>query len=158
MTFAHDESNADQFYDIIKTFIGSLPSMVDAGANVNWALVPPNIFAVFPATAPGISKAKLDELFEPTIQKLKQYDFPYLYYSQEFPTFLESYSNMNPPSNASDGQIAGRLIPRSLVKENIDALVTTIREIVEAGVTMAGISVNVADSVTSPDLNGVNPY
>jgi FAD binding domain/Berberine and berberine like len=157
MTFLNTGSNADHFYDVVATFIKSLPALVDAGAVVIW-LITPQAFLVMPATAPGMSKADLDELLEPTLARLNKHGIPHTYFSQEFPTFLQSYNAMTSRWNVSDYQLGGRLIPRSLVMKNNDALVAAIRSIVDAGTIISGVSVNVARGVAAPDAVAVNPY
>ncbi|KAF2180460.1 FAD-binding domain-containing protein [Zopfia rhizophila CBS 207.26] len=159
LTFAYevDGSNADQFYDVIQTLIESLPDLVDVGATVYWTIVG-NTFSVFPATAPGLSKAELDVLFKPTLSKLEEVGIPYRYYSQEFSTFLQSYQAMNIPSNVSDSLLAGRMLPRSLIENDIGDLISAIRSIAEAGVVFVGVSLNVANVVSSPSAVAANPY
>lgn len=139
MTFLNNGSNADQFYDTIATFQESLPAMVDAGVAVIW-LVTPTYFALMPATAPGLSKASLDALWKPTIDK------------------LQSYKAMNTPWNVSENQVGGRLIPRSLVEKNNTALMSALRSLVDGGTLFSGVAFNVNHSVSSPDVVAANPY
>lgn len=157
MTFPNTGSNADEFYDVVATLLKSLPAMADAGVVVIW-LITPQAFIMMPATAPGLGKADLDELFLPTIDKLSEHGIPYEYLSREFPTFLQSYRAMNTPWNVSQNQVGGQLIPRSLVEKNNDALVAAIRNIIDSGALFSGVSFNVAHSVSSPDAVGANPY
>ena len=157
MTFLNNGSNADQFYDTIATFQESLPAMVDAGVAVIW-LVTPTYFALMPATAPGLSKTSLDALWKPTIDKLNEYQIQYEYYSQEFPTYLQSYKAMNTPWNVSENQVGGRLIPRSLVEKNNTALMSALRSLVDGGTLFSGVAFNVNHSVPSPDVVAANPY
>lgn len=139
MTFFNNGSNADQFYDVIATFQESLPAMVDAGVVVIWLLTP-TYFALMPATAPGLSKASLDALWKPTIDK------------------LESYKAMNTPWEVSENQVGGRLIPRSLVEKNNTALMSALRNLVDGGTLFSGVAFNVNHSVSSPDAVAANPY
>jgi FAD binding domain/Berberine and berberine like len=157
MTFLNTGSNADQFYDVVATFTKSLPALVDAGAVVIW-LMTPQAFIVMPATAPGMQKADLDQLFQPTLVKLQEHKIPHTYFSHEYSTFLQSYNAMNTPWNVSQYQLGGRLIPRSLVEKNNNALVAAIRNIVDAGTLLSGVAFNVARSVSAPDAVAVNPY
>ncbi|OCL08733.1 FAD-binding domain-containing protein [Glonium stellatum] len=157
MTFFNNGSNADQFYDVIATFQESLPAMVDAGVVVIWLLTP-TYFALMPATAPGLSKASLDALWKPTIDKLNEHQIQYQYYSQEFPTYLESYKAMNTPWEVSENQVGGRLIPRSLVEKNNTALMSALRNLVDGGTLFSGVAFNVNHSVSSPDAVAANPY
>ena len=76
----------------------------------------------------------------------------------EFPTYYDSYKAYNPPWNVSQYQIGGRLIPRSLVENNVSALVQAERQIIgkDPAFIMSGVCVNV--SVPNPNINSVNPY
>ena len=76
----------------------------------------------------------------------------------EFPTYYDSYKAYDPPWNVSQYQIGGRLIPRSLVEDNISALVQAERKIMNSGIgaIMSGVCLNV--SVPDPTVNSVNPY
>jgi len=62
---------------------------------------------------------------------------------------------MNPHSNITEAQIGGRLMPRSIVESNPDALISTLRSIAEEGVVISGVSVNVSRSAVP--FNAVNP-
>lgn len=65
---------------------------------------------------------------------------------------------MNPVANITEAQMGGRLIPRSLIDSNAEALTTAFRKILasETGVVLSGISVNVSRQ-DAPD-NAVNPF
>jgi hypothetical protein len=64
---------------------------------------------------------------------------------------------MSPPNNITDQLLGGRLIPRSVVEQNLTSLTTEFRNIVErnGGFLISGIMVN-ASRVAYPD-NSVNP-
>lgn len=63
---------------------------------------------------------------------------------------------MTPPSNITEFQLGGRLIPRSLVESNPQALTAALRTINENGAVISGVSVNVSLKADSPS-NSVNP-
>lgn len=76
----------------------------------------------------------------------------------EFPTFLDSYNAYDPPWNVSEEQLGGRLIPRSLLENNLTALVEAERKIIDiapAGSIISAVCVNV--SVANASMNSVNP-
>lgn len=64
---------------------------------------------------------------------------------------------MSPPNNITDQLAGGRLIPRSVVEENLADLTTVFRNIVErnAGFLISGVMVN-SSRVAYSD-NSVNP-
>jgi hypothetical protein len=79
------------------------------------------------------------------------------YYVEEFPTFQNAYQKMNPPENITDELLGSRLIPRSVVQQNLTEVVSAFRAIVEkdTGLLISGVMVN-SSRVAYPD-NGVNP-
>lgn len=134
----------ESFWEAVKTFAESLPEMVDRGLQVTWTLVP-GVFLVSPATAPELSKHDLDELFRPTLKQLTRDGIPYQYQSEEFSTFLASYEAMIlPGSNVSDSILGGQLLPRSVVEDDIEEFISTLRTITEANYVFAGLSLDVS--------------
>lgn len=74
-----------------------------------------------------------------------------------FPTYYDAYQMMSLPDNITDQLAGGRLIPRSVVEQNLGELVNTFRNVVErnAGVLISGVMVN-SSRVAYPN-NSVNP-
>lgn len=75
----------------------------------------------------------------------------------DFPTYYDAYQTMSPPINITDQLPGGRLIPRSVVEQDLPDLNTIFRNIVErnAGFLISGVMVN-SSRVAYPD-NSVNP-
>ncbi|KAI4173735.1 MAG: hypothetical protein LQ343_002738 [Gyalolechia ehrenbergii] len=157
LTFTSAGISQDRFWDVVKTFQGSLPSIVDAGAYVVFVLTGES-FMLMPVQGPGVQVARLRQLLSPTLTKLNQEKIRYDFNIGEFPTYYDSYNSFDPPWNVSQYQIGGRLIPRSLVQQNVSALVEAERQIIggSPGIIMSGVCVNV--SVANPAMNSVNPY
>lgn len=150
------EDGIEKFWDAVRTFAVSLPEMIDAGLQVVWSVVP-GAFLIMPATGAGVSKTKLDNLFQPTLKQLEQYGLTYQYDSREFPSFLTSYEAMNlPGSNVSNSIIGGRLLPRSAVVEDIDKFMTAIRAVAAENYIIAGLALNV--SQTPASAVAAHPY
>lgn len=81
---------------------------------------------------------------------------------EDFPTFLDAYNTMNPPTNITAANLAGRLLPRSLVEDDdsVSALVETLDWLVDGtNVVTAGLSTNVkrGAALTKAVPNSVNP-
>ncbi|KAI4146181.1 MAG: hypothetical protein LQ341_002161 [Variospora aurantia] len=164
----------ESFWDVVESFQRSLPSIVDASGYASFFLTNES-FTISPILGPGVSKVQLQQLLVPTLTKLEkraiQYskslsDHPTLangngsisaFHIDEFPTFHDSYRSYNFPVNVSQLQIGGRLIPRSLVQNNISSLLHAQRSILGAGIgaIVTGVCVNV--SVADPAVNAVNP-
>ena len=75
----------------------------------------------------------------------------------DFPTYYDAYQMMSPPDNITDQLAGGRLIPRSVIEQNLGDLVNIFRNTVErnAGFLISGVMVN-SSRVAYPD-NSVNP-
>ncbi|KAL8906001.1 MAG: hypothetical protein Q9207_002286 [Kuettlingeria erythrocarpa] len=156
LTFTSQRITSDSFWKVVGTFQQSLPAIVDKGAVAIFVLTN-ETFQLMPVQGPGIPKAELQELLNPTINILNQEKIKYLFNIGEFPTYYDSYSSFDPPWNVSNYQIGGRLIPRSLVQNNISALVQAERQIIGSGIgaIMSGVCLNV--SVSNSAINSVNP-
>jgi hypothetical protein len=72
LTFGSEGVSQEVFYDVVKTFLVSLPGMLEAGVGCIWLLVPPGVFVMTPTIAPGLSKGELKALLDPTLQKLNE--------------------------------------------------------------------------------------
>ena len=174
LTFTSKGVSSDTFYGVVDTFLTTLPSIVDAGA-VSIFLLSEGLFVMQPTTAPGVSKAKLQTLLDPVLTKLKDSGMSYGmsftnvgpatrltcsiadFHIDQFSTYLDSYSAYNPPSNVTEFNIGGRLIPRALLMSQSSAAAVTdaLRFIVTQGAVVSGVSVNVAKGAKV--ANSVNP-
>jgi hypothetical protein len=158
MSFAiqNTSTGADDFWTAVTTFVESLPSMVDAGLQVGWMLVP-GAFIVSSASGPGVPQQTIDGLFGKTIAQLKKAEIPYQYSSQSFPTWLQSYEAFNLPSaNVSNAIIGSRLIPRSVVEDQTQNLISALQTIVQHNFVAVGNSMTVSSQKSSNV--SVNPY
>ncbi|KAL8900590.1 MAG: hypothetical protein Q9192_000977 [Flavoplaca navasiana] len=157
LTFTTAGSSEESFWDVVRTFHKDIPSIVDAGAYAAF-LLSRDSFVLMPVQAPGVPKAQLERLLGRTLRKLEQNNIRYDFNIGEFPTYYESYQSYDPPWNVSQYQIGGRLIPPTLVKDNLDGLIEAERQIVDSspGLLISGVCVNV--SVANPAVNSVNPY
>ncbi|KAF2726470.1 FAD-binding domain-containing protein [Polyplosphaeria fusca] len=150
------ESEVNKFWNVVKSFIQSLPEMVDEGLQVTFSLMP-GAFLVTPATGAGVPQKKLDKLFQPTLKHLDKVKLPYQYDSKQFDSFLASYETMSlPSSNISNSILGGRLLPRSVAVEDVDQFLNALRTIYEANYVFAGLALDV--SQTPPDKVSANPY
>jgi len=78
-----------------------------------------------------------------------------VYYSQEFPTFLDGYNGMSPVMNLTELNLGGRLIPRDVVQGDVKGLTSAMRAITVAGAVISGVTLNVGQQL-HPD-NAVTP-
>ena len=71
LTFNNTGISQDIFFGAVEVFIGNLPAIVDAGAVSVW-LLSNTTLTVAPTLGLGVTKAKLQDLFVPTISKLNE--------------------------------------------------------------------------------------
>ncbi|KAA8565896.1 hypothetical protein EYC84_009707 [Monilinia fructicola] len=90
LTFTNAGISQDAFFEVIETFIGTLPTLVDAGAVSVW-LMTNSSFAMTPASGIGLDSSVLNDIMRPTIMKLKENHVNYTYFVGDFPTFLDAF-------------------------------------------------------------------
>ncbi|KAJ5824917.1 hypothetical protein N7447_007257 [Penicillium robsamsonii] len=156
LSFSDTGVSRDTFFAAVEMFVSILPSIGDAGGAGVWWLSNTTL-AMTPTTIPGGTSTLFDSLFSPLIVFLQQNNIQHTYYVDDFPTYYDAFQTMSPPDNITDQLLGGRLIPRSVVEQNLTDLTTTFRDIVErnTGLLISGITVN-SSRVPYPD-NSVNP-
>ncbi|PYI01924.1 FAD binding domain protein [Aspergillus sclerotiicarbonarius CBS 121057] len=155
LTFSAEGVEESVYWGVVETFVKGLLPLTDAGGVAIWEAMNAS-FTVTPVTIPGGTREQLEGWLAPTIDLLRGYNMSYTYHITEFPTYWASYMAMNPPSNVTEAQIGGRMIPRSTVEHNSSALITAFKTIANHhGATISGVSMN-ASRNTIPD-NAVNP-
>ncbi|KAJ6124321.1 hypothetical protein N7471_011638 [Penicillium samsonianum] len=156
LSFSDTGISRDTFFTAVSIFISILPSIGDAGGASVWWLTN-NTLSTTPTTIPGGTATLSNSLFSPLIAFLKQNNIQHTYYVNDFPTYYDAYQTMSPPDNITDQLAGGRLIPRSVVEQNLAGLNTIFRNIIEktAGFLISAVMVN-SSRVAYPD-NSVNP-
>ncbi|KAI2710302.1 CAZyme family AA7 [Penicillium roqueforti] len=156
LSFSDKGVSRDTFFAAVAMFISILPSVGDAGGASVWWLMNTTL-SMTPTTIPGRSATIFNSLFRPLISFLEQKNIQHTYYVNGFPTYYDAYQMMSLPDNITDQLAGGRLIPRSVVEQNLGELVNTFRNVVErnAGVLISGVMVN-SSRVAYPN-NSVNP-
>lgn len=76
LTITNQGISDDAFYAAVQTFLTTLPSIVDTGATVVYLLAY-GLFLVQPINAPGVSKAQLQTLLNPTLSYLQKQNITY---------------------------------------------------------------------------------
>ncbi|KAJ5248565.1 FAD/FMN-containing dehydrogenase, partial [Penicillium chermesinum] len=159
LTFSSVGTTQTAFYGAVRTFLEStLGRLLDSRGAAVWYIVD-GAFELVPITLPGGSKQDLQSIMSPLLGKLKQENISYEYSIQDFPTWYASFEAMSADVNVTEDNIGGRLIPRSVVDNQTEALLDRFREIADAGAVLSGISVNaslVHRNQTLPP-NSVNP-
>jgi hypothetical protein len=146
------------YWEVVKVFLQSLPLMVDSGMQLVW-ISGPGYFLVAPVVGLDVEQDGLDDLFSPTLSALKTAEIPYNYTSSFYTTFLRLYDSESYKINVSDTNLAGRLLPRSVVQNNTDSFISIIRTLANNNYIMSGITMDVNKTLlpTAPAVS-VNPY
>ncbi|KAL0941910.1 FAD binding domain protein [Colletotrichum truncatum] len=164
LTFTNTGVTDEVFYGAVKSYLKTLPSIVDAGAVSIWLLTP-GMFLMQPTTAPGLKKEELQALLQPTLDALDAAGITYGYiltetdyHINQYSTYLDSYNDMNPEPAVTEFNVGGRLMPRSLVATDASAttLVDTLASIIKNGGIISGLTINVARK-TGAVPNAVHP-
>ncbi|KAF2724761.1 FAD/FMN-containing isoamyl alcohol oxidase MreA [Polychaeton citri CBS 116435] len=156
LTFTSTGIPLDKYYEAISTFHASLPPLVDAGAMSVWYFT--NLsFAIAPITAPEITVDELKGYLAPFENKLNELKIPYTSTYKQFSTYLDEFSTMFAPIDVGIAQYGGRLIPRSVVENNNEALTGAYRYINEHGGQFIGVALNVSHARAGDVYNSVNP-
>ncbi|TGO82544.1 hypothetical protein BPOR_0809g00050 [Botrytis porri] len=150
--------NATAYWNTVKVFLETLPSLVDGGLQLGWTLTP-EVFLISPVTGFDVQQAKIDELFAPTISSLKAANISYAYTSSVSTSFLSYYESGGFGANVSNTNLAGRLLPRSIVQNSIDSFISILQTIVNNKLIFAGVTLDVKKPVVAnaPAIS-VNPY
>ncbi|TAQ86932.1 hypothetical protein B7494_g4739 [Chlorociboria aeruginascens] len=149
--------SSDAFWAVLQTFLVNMPAVLQAGAVLYWQVLPGNLFYMPQAYLPDGTAEDMERLLQPTLGALKKHNIPYALTSVNFPTFQDAFYTLNPDMNITSLNLGGSLVPRSLVESTRSAtsLVNAIKSVLSNGGILAGISMDVSQSPTSP--NAANP-
>uniref|UniRef100_L2GIA3 FAD binding domain protein n=1 Tax=Colletotrichum fructicola (strain Nara gc5) TaxID=1213859 RepID=L2GIA3_COLFN len=148
LTFTNTGVTDDVFYGAVTTYLKTLPDIVDAGAVSIW-LMSPGVFLMQPTTAPGLTKAELQALLQPTIDAL---DAAGITYVRHVPGQLQRHE----PRARRHGVQHRRAGPPVADDASATTLTTALKSILDNGAIISGLTINVArDSSATP--NAVNP-
>lgn len=160
LTFAREGLSADTYYAAVRAWHTILPQIVDAGAMAIY-FVTNETFALTPFTGPGITASQARELLRPFTDVLGDLGIKYnMTGPTYFPGYLQDYNDFFFPYQVGVDQFGGRLIPRSVVENNLDGFMAALRNISEqtAGpCSFAGVVLNVNTTVAGNVDNAVLP-
>ena len=146
--------SADTFFAAVTAWHENLPRIVDAGAMTVY-YISNTTFTLTPFTGPGISASEATELLRPFLDTLDRLEIEYdMTGPTEFSSYLDEYHAFQLPIEVGTAQYGGRLIPRSVVEKDNDALTAAIRTIVErdSSPLFIGIGLNVNRSVVGDEV------
>ncbi|KAI8935079.1 hypothetical protein NX059_007674 [Plenodomus lindquistii] len=154
LTFTNDGIAQDLFYAGMQRYLSGIPTILDAGATTTW-LNSNSSFTMSPSVGVGMSKEELDQLHEPIIRGLDELGIIYTYYSADFPTYLDMFTQMNPFTESAVFQIGSRWIPRTVLANSTEKFTEVLRDIGETGSWISGVSFDVSRLPNVP--NAINP-
>ena len=158
ITFSRKGLSTDTYYTAVRAWHNILPHIVDAGGTAIY-FVTSETFALSPFTGPGISASQARELLRPFTDVLGDLGIKYnMTGPTTFPGYLQDYNNFFFPYQVGINQFGGRLIPRSVVENNLDGFMAALRNISEqtAGpCSPVGVVLNVNKTVAGDMDNAV---
>jgi hypothetical protein len=152
----------DLFYQAISEFHSLLPAMVEQGIMIVYYFND-EIFLINPLTAYNKTSANVKTILAPFLDVLGNLSIPYSASYTEYATYQEHYNTYMGPLPygniaVEEYQFGSRLIPKSVVTGNNDALQAVYRNVTENGVLVVGVGVDVATPIASLNVfNAVLP-
>ena len=149
LSFASDGTSQDIFFDAVAAYHAWVPSIVDQGVTV-LASGSNTTFAIGPIIAPGWSLAELRTSVRSLTDKLDELGVKYSPpFSEVFPGYWPAMQRLMFDVSVGNELYGGRLIPRSVVRDNAKAVVDVLRNITNhGGVTYSSIALNLNRTVT----------
>jgi FAD/FMN-containing dehydrogenase len=154
--FTSEGISQDVFYQAVSAYHAALPALVDAGV-MCLELLTKTFFSIGPLTGPGVPDSDLRKLITPFLNVLQDLGINHTLVVRQFPTYLQQYTAMQFAVPVGTSQYGGRLIPRSVVQNNNEALTSVARYINENDGNFIGIALNVSKAVAGNVYNSVNP-
>ncbi|KAF4635585.1 hypothetical protein G7Y89_g2518 [Cudoniella acicularis] len=162
LEFAAAYTTADLFYEAVSKFHALLPAMVDNGTMVVYYFTN-TFFIINPMTAYNKTSAEVEAILAPFVTVLDDLAIPFTVSYTQFDTYEEHYATYMGPLpygniGAEEYQFGSRLVPRTVVQENNDALQVAYRNLTANGVMLVGIGTDVSAPVESGGIsNAVLP-
>ena len=159
LTFSSAGLPAETYYAAVTAWHENLPRLVDAGAMTVYYITRA-AFTLTPFTGPGIPASRARELLQPFLDTLEKLGIEYnMTGPRDFAAYLDEYNTFQLPLQVGVAQYGGRMIPRSVVETNNDALTAAIRSINEqaSAPLFCGVGLNVNMSVAGDVDNAVLP-
>ena len=156
LNFTNAGVSEDTFYSAIALYHSHLAPLVNAGAMAT-EFFTNTTFNLAPITAPGFTASELRMYLTPFTQDLENLGIRYDLTVKEFSGYLSDYDAMFGFLTVGTAQYGGRLIPRSVVEQNNDALTTAFRNLAEDGALVIAVGLNVSTKVAGDVDNAILP-
>ncbi|MCJ1397113.1 hypothetical protein MMC11_000305 [Xylographa trunciseda] len=163
LSFTSNGISESTYWAAISAWHAGLPALVDSGTMTLY-LVEATAFSIEALTAPNHSIASVAALLHPFTTTLASLNITYALNITSFPAYYQHFNSyFEPPPFGSWPAamlVGGRLLPRSVVETNNDALTAAVRNITRDGMfQFSGIAVNVSHAAAGnkPGSNAVLP-
>ena len=160
LKFARAELSEDIFYKLVESWHARLIPITNAGCYA-LTLVRKNLFTLYPVLCSGISIKDLKTLMTPFTDELSHAGTNFTVEYSEYPGYAAGYIGLIYPAyvgkSTSISQIGGRLIPRSVIETNNDALTAAVRKITD-DIPFISVSVNTPKRINGHLDNAVRCF
>ena len=163
LAFGPDGISKATYWKAIAAFQTQLPAIVDAGATAIYIITKAG-FQIAPLTAPGKSDAEVKLMLTPFTKTLDQLNVTYSLNVSSESTFMGHFTKYFSPfpygGYPTAQLLGGRLVPRSVVEQNNDALTAAFRDITENSafyVAVTALGVGKPKKATPVSDNAVLP-
>ena len=163
LLFSPEGTSSAAFWAAVGLFHESIPGYVDIGGTVDYELSSTG-FEVNVLNFPGKTSAEVSAIVQPLTDSLNMLGVNYTLNVTSFPNFLQHFNHYFGPlpySVDASAQVSGsRLIPRSVVQQNNQALTAALQELTSTGkflIAGLGISAPLNLSSNTPASNAVLP-
>ena len=160
LSFTSAGVTEDVFFSMIGSWHMHLIPITDAGCYA-LTLVTQESFTVSPVLCSGLSTTDLKALMAPFTDELSQAAVNYTVDYSDYPSYLAGYTGLISPAYLGDSiglsQVGGRLIPRSVIETNNDALTAAVRNIC-TDIPWISVAVNASKTATGQLNNAVRRF
>ncbi len=160
LSFTSAGLTEDVFYSLIGSWHTHLIPITDAGCYA-LTVITQDSFSVFPVLCSGVSATDLKALMAPFTYELSQAAVNVTIDYSEYPSYLAGYTGLISPSYVGDSiglsQTGGRLIPRSVIETDNDALTAAIKNIT-SDIPFISVAVNASKLPTGHLNNAVRHF
>ena len=148
----------DVYYNLVGSWHKRLIPLTDAGCYA-LTLVTKQVFGLYPVLCSGVSTNDLKSLMKPFTDELTRAAANFTLEYSDYPTYWAGYQGLISPAYLGNSiglsQMGGRLIPRSVIEKNNDALTATVKSIT-SDISFISVAVNTPIRTTGHIDNAVS--
>jgi len=138
LLFMRNNVSEDIYYEAIKQYQASLPTIVDAGAWSSGAFTNTTFFLTL--IGYGLHAAEVEALMDPIKSNLTHLNIAFSSQIMEYPSWNETVGAFGGEVQVGVAQYGGWLIPRSVIMNQNSDLISAYRNITNAGAAVVGFA------------------